>query len=228
MLHTRDEIVDTTYAWEDGSVEYDMARPPGTMDCSSYVARCLGLDNPDLWSTVNLPRLCREIPPGELRRGDLIGEMGPGTSGGDGHVQVFIGWAAARLYIAEMTPEFGPTHREIPRIAAGYKCWRPLHLEVEPSMNKPEQADAALYVLIGSDTAGVPSNPTIDPAVHPKAVAALAQHNLSAVEERLNDRIDALQRTVLAAIAAQGGTGGPTAHTHTVGLTSGPAEPVDN
>lgn len=124
MTITRDRIVANTYQWPDGSVPYDMERPDGTLDCSSYVARCLELPTPDSWSTVNLPRVCTKITPGELRRGDLIGKMGPGTSGGDGHVMVFLGWAARRLYIAEQTPDYGPTHREMAAIPTGYECWR--------------------------------------------------------------------------------------------------------
>lgn len=132
---TRTQIVENSYRWPDETVPYSM----GTLnsptrhrpDCSGYVSMCLGLAPPGL-STVTLPDVCRVIDESELLPGDLLGRMGPGTSGANGHVQLFIGRRQTGLFIAEQAGGGpGPIHHTIAGVDPEYLCWRFNDVEVE-------------------------------------------------------------------------------------------------
>ncbi len=93
---TRDEILANARLWPFRSVPYAQwgtASPTGHRpDCSGYVSMCLGLPAPGL-NTVSLRSLVDPITISELLPGDLLGNLGPGTAGNAGHVQLFEGWA---------------------------------------------------------------------------------------------------------------------------------------
>jgi hypothetical protein len=123
---TRDEVVARSYQWPERSIAYSMIGLYGgyRRDCSGYISYCLGLPAPG-YSTVNLPDVCTAIAAGDMRPGDLIGNLGPGTGGANGHVQLFLGWTATGPTIAEQAGGMlGPWHHDIKRITPGYGCWR--------------------------------------------------------------------------------------------------------
>lgn len=95
---TRAEILSRAQFWVDQNVPYDMeGQHPdqqGKMyrtDCSGFVAMALHLS----WSpnTETLPQYLDQIGWEDLRPGDVVGTLGPGTGGAAGHVVLFTGWA---------------------------------------------------------------------------------------------------------------------------------------
>lgn len=164
MLITRDEVVARSYQWPERSIEYSMIPPLYNgyrRDCSGYVSYCLGLPGPG-YSTVNLPDVCTPIASAELRPGDLIGNMGSGTAGAAGHVQIFLGWTNTGLTIAEQAGGMkGPWHHDIKRITPGYGCWRFNEivdvLPPVPSPDPPEEEDMGKITPLGIyQTKGAP------------------------------------------------------------------------
>lgn len=95
---TRSEILSRAQFWVDQNVPYDMGGQhpdqQGKMyrtDCSGFVAMALHLS----WSpnTETLPQYLDQIGWEDLRPGDVVGTLGPGTGGAAGHVVLFTGWA---------------------------------------------------------------------------------------------------------------------------------------
>lgn len=108
MTVTRDAITNAAYSvWPMGLVPYSQnLRWNGVwrQDCSGFASACTGapVDGPGSWGGWNTATAVSdgyvtELPqrPGyapDLLPGDLVGIMGPGTEGNDGHVAVFIRW----------------------------------------------------------------------------------------------------------------------------------------
>ncbi len=78
-------------------------------DCSGFVSMALHLG----WSpsTVDLRRYVHPIHKSQLRPGDIIGNLGPGTGGANGHVVIFNGWVPGsnqtRFYSLEQQGSVG-------------------------------------------------------------------------------------------------------------------------
>lgn len=154
MQITRDEVIARSYQWPEFSIPYSMVGLYNgyRRDCSGYVSYCLKLPAPG-YSTVNLPDVCTKIPSSELQPGDLIGKMGPGTGGADGHVQLFIGWTTTGLSISEQAGGMnGPWHHDIKRIDPDYECYRYNDIVVQPPLPTPTEDDEMIALLVQDDT----------------------------------------------------------------------------
>lgn len=108
---------------------YNMSRPPGTGDCSSFVAAVLGLDNPNAWSTVNLIDVLVPIDFAQAEPGDFWGKIGPGTGGAAGHIASIVGTPRTRgtwLIVEQSGPQgvYGPVERPYLNPPAGYRAYR--------------------------------------------------------------------------------------------------------
>ncbi|MDO5286925.1 MAG: hypothetical protein Q4G45_08935 [Actinomycetia bacterium] len=97
---SRAEVLARGRYWTGQGVPYSMSGytndPQGKIyrtDCSGLVSMALHLD--DSLSTVSLPTQCVPISKEELKPGDLVGNLGPHTSGAGGHVTIFNGWVDA-------------------------------------------------------------------------------------------------------------------------------------
>ncbi|KFY91570.1 hypothetical protein V500_04593 [Pseudogymnoascus sp. VKM F-4518 (FW-2643)] len=95
---TRKEIIARAKYWIDRHVPYSMSGyypdPKGTKyrtDCSGFVAMSLHASAPG-YSTVDLPRIGKQIAWKDLQPGDFVGTLGPGTGGANGHVTLFLSW----------------------------------------------------------------------------------------------------------------------------------------
>lgn len=84
--------------WVNRRVPYSMSGyypdPQGRRyrtDCSGFVSMALHL--PVSASTVSLPQYVHRISWAQLRPGDIVGNLGAGTAGANGHVVIFMGWA---------------------------------------------------------------------------------------------------------------------------------------
>lgn len=109
---SRNEVLDRARYWSNKKVPYSMGAytndPNGKSyrtDCSGLVSMALHLDKS--YSTVTLPEVVRPIPKHELKPGDIVGNLGPGTGGAGGHVMVFNGWTDAsmtKFRVIEETP----------------------------------------------------------------------------------------------------------------------------
>lgn len=95
---SRKEIISRGQYWIDRKVPYSMTGsypdPHGTKyrtDCSGFVSMALHSTAPGA-STVNLPDIATEIAWKDLKPGDFVGTLGPGTGGADGHVTLFLSW----------------------------------------------------------------------------------------------------------------------------------------
>ncbi|WP_341856315.1 SH3 domain-containing protein [Brachybacterium sp. GPGPB12] len=82
----RQEVLDRGQTWVDRNVPYSMEvytnGPDGRQyrtDCSGFVSMAYGLDTS--YSTVTLTEHFTEIPKEDLRPGDIIGNLGPGSGG---------------------------------------------------------------------------------------------------------------------------------------------------
>lgn len=153
---TRDEIaIRQKTVWVPGTVPYSQTRwypgPYGSWrgDCSGFVSGTLGLARS--YSTVDLPDVCTRIDPADLKIGDLIGLMGPGTGGDAGHVMSFESRTATGLVIWEQAGgTIGQRRRTIKGIPAGYACYRYNGLAPErKAMSYILQDGPSLYVVPG-------------------------------------------------------------------------------
>ncbi|MFD5145207.1 hypothetical protein [Streptomyces sp. NPDC058401] len=95
---TRDEILLRAQHWVDLNVYYnqddshpDLDGRHYRTDCSGFVSMALHLS----WSpsTVTLHEVLDPIAWEDLKPGDAVGTLGPGTGGDAGHVVLFAGWA---------------------------------------------------------------------------------------------------------------------------------------
>lgn len=190
-----------TTVWPLGSVPYSMAStrsPTGhRQDCSGYASACLGLPPPGE-STVTLVTkgLVRPISWSEMRAGDLVGRMGPGTEGAAGHVMVVVA-ATDRMYT--VLEQRGGTSGPVRGIyqtggPAGYRPYRLIGVSTEEDdMDSRTFADIVTTLLLGATEAGYwdPAK-TVEP--HLRNMAHHVQRlNVAAVERRLTDRIAALE-----------------------------------
>jgi hypothetical protein len=99
----------------DRKLTYGGVRSPGPggwgsfrRDCSGFVSMALHLDG-DVDSggptTVDLLSLVTPVAAADLRPGDLVGVLGPGTGGQAGHVQIFVKWVGSgrhQIRVAEL------------------------------------------------------------------------------------------------------------------------------
>ncbi|MFF5987702.1 GH25 family lysozyme [Prauserella flavalba] len=104
---TRDEVIDRAKKWSDDPVPYSMENYHDgyRTDCSGYVSMAWQLDTS--LSTVTLPDVSHPIEKSELKKGDIIGNLGPGTGGAAGHVVIFEKWAnddRTEYWAYEQTP----------------------------------------------------------------------------------------------------------------------------
>lgn len=97
---TRTEVLTRARTWiTNPSISYDMngraGDPNGVSyrsDCSGYASMALHLDAPGR-STIDLPDVTHVLDDkDDLKPGDLLGIMGPGTGGAGGHVMIFVKW----------------------------------------------------------------------------------------------------------------------------------------
>ncbi|PKX89972.1 putative NlpC/P60-like cell-wall peptidase [Aspergillus novofumigatus IBT 16806] len=96
---TRKEIISRGEYWVSRHVPYSMNKvypdPQGRKyrtDCSGFVSMALHANSPG-YSTVSLPEIAKAISWNDLKPGDLVGTLGPGTGGAAGHVTLFLSWA---------------------------------------------------------------------------------------------------------------------------------------
>lgn len=111
---TREEVLNRATYWLNRRVPYSMSNytndPQGRSyrtDCSGFVSMAFHLDVS--LSTVTLPERFHPIAKTELRRGDIVGNLGPGTGGSAGHVVIFNGWvdsSQTAFYTIEQTPGY--------------------------------------------------------------------------------------------------------------------------
>ncbi len=96
----RSEVLSRAKYWVKKRVPYSMNKtypdPQGRRyrtDCSGFVSMALHLGVSA--STVSLPGYMTAIRWSSLRPGDVVGTLGAGTAGANGHVVLFNGWANA-------------------------------------------------------------------------------------------------------------------------------------
>ncbi len=109
---TREQILARARYWAAMGVPYSMAAftndPQGKSyrtDCSGLVSMALKLETS--LSTVTLPSQVLPISKADLQPGDIVGNLGGGTAGADGHVMVFARWADSSMstfFTVEETP----------------------------------------------------------------------------------------------------------------------------
>jgi cell wall-associated NlpC family hydrolase len=126
---TRAAIVERAEQWlGDRSIEYRETAPfydgPGGWsqyrgDCSGFVSMALHLvdDTAGGLNTVALADDLTPIPARELRRGDLVGVVGAGTSGQAGHVAIFWQWNNARHTSMRVAEQGWVTSPDYPHFA---------------------------------------------------------------------------------------------------------------
>jgi hypothetical protein len=157
---TRTQIFANTARWAVRSVPYaQFGTTPQTghrPDCSGYASMCLGLPTPGE-DTVTLVTkgLVTEIDSADILPGDLIGRMGPGTSGNAGHVQVYIGRSAAGGYIVmEQTGGGSGPHRNTYSGIGSYKVYR--FTGLEEGDDDMAASDVWAWRMAGTNLSGVP------------------------------------------------------------------------
>ncbi|AEO64624.1 97b6b99d-9902-4e66-a834-a03f2d8294e9 [Thermothielavioides terrestris] len=96
---SRAEIISRGEYWISRHVPYSMSKtypdPQGRKyrtDCSGFVSMALHANAPG-YSTVTLTDIVKPIKWSELKPGDVVGTLGPGTAGASGHVTLFHSWA---------------------------------------------------------------------------------------------------------------------------------------
>ena len=95
----RSEIIARGQYWVSRHVPYSMSATypdsKGTRyrtDCSGFVTMALHASAPG-YNTVSLPQIAKSISWNDLKPGDFVGTLGPGTAGAAGHVTLFHSWA---------------------------------------------------------------------------------------------------------------------------------------
>lgn len=98
---SRKDVIARGQFWVQKHIPYSQTAtypdPQGTRyrtDCSGFVSMALHANAPGL-NTVGLPSIVHGINWNDLKPGDLVGTLGPGTGGDDGHVTLFLAWADA-------------------------------------------------------------------------------------------------------------------------------------
>jgi cell wall-associated NlpC family hydrolase len=94
---SRSEVLSRAMSWVNRGVPYSMnksATDPGgrlyRTDCSGLVSMANHLGSSP--STVNMTDYVHPIEWSDLKPGDIVGTLGPGTGGANGHVVIFNGW----------------------------------------------------------------------------------------------------------------------------------------
>ncbi|GJN69950.1 NlpC/P60-like cell-wall peptidase [Purpureocillium lilacinum] len=92
---SRKEILQRANYWVSRHIPYSMSKtypdPQGRRyrtDCSGFVSMALHANSPG-YSTVSLPEIAKPISWSDIKPGDLVGTLGPGTGGAAGHVTLF-------------------------------------------------------------------------------------------------------------------------------------------
>lgn len=95
---SRKDVIARGRFWTNKHIPYSQTAtqpdPQGTRyrtDCSGFVCMALHASAPGL-NTVSLPSISHRINWGDLKPGDLVGTLGPGTGGDAGHVTLFLEW----------------------------------------------------------------------------------------------------------------------------------------
>lgn len=142
--------------WPLGSVVYSQSttRSPTKHrdDCSGFVCMILGLPTPGL-STVGLRDLVDPIPASDIRRGDLLGNLGAGTEGNAGHVQWVdsVSPTGAVTVYEQTGGSAGPHHNTYKR--PGFQAWRVRGaIDTGPTI---VEADEMLYAVNAPNDPGV-------------------------------------------------------------------------
>ena len=96
---SRAEIISRGEFWVKKHIPYSMDNtypdPQGLKyrtDCSGFVSMAVHASAPGA-NTVSLPDIAKEIAWKDLKAGDMVGTLGPGTGGAAGHVTLFHSWA---------------------------------------------------------------------------------------------------------------------------------------
>lgn len=199
MLTAEDILYRAHTVWPPGTVPYSQSaihQPDGyRADCSGYVSMCWDT-GPAGGNTVSMVgEDMFEISPVDLAPGDAIGKCGPNTAGDYGHIQLFEGWAGdGALYIWEQAGgTWGPQRRRLSAIPYGYKPYR-FNQKGDSGMSEREAQLAATWTTSGSDQTGYPAGwPEAD---------SVKNYSNRFIEERANQRIDALAERVRTGFAA--------------------------
>ncbi|KAJ6443668.1 NlpC/P60-like cell-wall peptidase [Purpureocillium lavendulum] len=92
---SRKEILERANYWVSRHIPYSMSKTyPDSQgrryrtDCSGFVSMALHANSPG-YSTVSLPEIAKPISWSDIKPGDLVGTLGPGTGGAAGHVTLF-------------------------------------------------------------------------------------------------------------------------------------------
>ncbi|WP_157183370.1 hypothetical protein [Sciscionella marina] len=84
-----------SYTYSDGTYPGPGGKGRYRGDCSGFVSMALHLPGPGP-NTVGLAGDVTPIKATQLQQGDLLGNLGSGTGGQAGHVQLFVKWADAK------------------------------------------------------------------------------------------------------------------------------------
>ncbi|WP_285749594.1 FG-GAP-like repeat-containing protein [Lentzea sp. NBRC 105346] len=89
---SRTEVIARAKTWVDARVPYSQGAVYNgyRTDCSGFVSMAWRLSAS--MNTETLPNVSHPIAKGELRAGDIMGNVGPGTLGDAGHVAIFERW----------------------------------------------------------------------------------------------------------------------------------------
>lgn len=119
---TRQEILDRARHWSNQGVPYSMQAYTNDANGKSYRTDCSGLVSmalhlPNSESTVTLPGAVHPINKDDLKPGDIVGNLGPGTAGAGGHVMIFNGW------VDESRTQFRTIEETPPRAVEKVQTW---------------------------------------------------------------------------------------------------------
>lgn len=111
---SRSEVISRAQYWVKKKVPYSMNRtaadPQGRKyrtDCSGMVSMALHLSTSA--NTVSLPSYLTAISWSSLKPGDVVGTLGSGTAGANGHVVLFNGWYNSAHTVFRTLEEKGST-----------------------------------------------------------------------------------------------------------------------
>lgn len=107
----RQEVAGRAENWISRKIRYDWDQKTDgyRRDCSGYVSRSLGIPTNSNGgpNTVSLRNYVNPISRSQLKLGDIIGKIGAGTEGANGHVLLFKRWVNSSTY--EAYELHGPT-----------------------------------------------------------------------------------------------------------------------
>lgn len=147
MTITRSDVLTRARTgWPMGGVPYSQSTEWADgyrQDCSGFVAMALGITS-EPWGGPNTAQLVtagyvHSIAVDDLKAGDLIGRLGPGTEGDAGHVQVFVSWDNdvpgdnGHTVIEQTGGGSGPHERHYGEWTPGYGAWRYNGITADPA-----------------------------------------------------------------------------------------------